>query len=627
MDPDYDVTFDPAAESSSSGAKGRFLDSLGFDEGFLFGAEAEPISAGEDDDGVVLSSQPEDFDPSPADFGAAREASFSSWGLQSPCTDGAREPVPDPAPIDGLPSAPQGRPEEAETSTEEDRLRLDCPECGGSLLLENRHLGIEGACVWCHAPLVAAASGRDGSVRIFPILGTKGEAPPPADATEETALPEEAHETSTLVSESSGADWTFYSPEPVAEELEEPPAPSPGTEPEGALGSAPESESQFAAPPDPLDLDSLYQSDGFVPPKGGRPSHGWGEPTPPNPSFDVNLAEAPSPLGDFASPSPWGPPSGPGDEAAHAAVDPHQLPTAPSGGPSVERPDAAPTWEPDFGSTPTTPPQEPSPAFSAGPAPEAMDEAPAGFRPAFGTGSAPDPGGFASGFPFAPAHQAPAPVGDAGFSFGSAASAPAVESPENAGFGSPSGFGSASGFGPGGSGATQATSSLPWGPPIADEAPEMLPSGDASAPAPALAPAEPAPAFPAFGFGEASVPHSEASPSSPFSSFFQTAAAEPPQPVAAPQAAEPATEAPAPTVVSQPLGPRPKPPVRKGFLVLMVVIVGFACGAALATFVLPVDRYVAATRAFLEAKLAPAAPAAPVAMPAATDAPVGGGRP
>ncbi len=58
-----------------------------------------------------------------------------------------------------------------------------------------------------------------------------------------------------------------------------------------------------------------------------------------------------------------------------------------------------------------------------------------------------------------------------------------------------------------------------------------------------------------------------------------------------------------PTVTSQPLGSKPKPKVRKGFVVLMVVIVGFASGAALASFVLPVEEYVAAARAFMESKL------------------------
>ena len=62
-----------------------------------------------------------------------------------------------------------------------------------------------------------------------------------------------------------------------------------------------------------------------------------------------------------------------------------------------------------------------------------------------------------------------------------------------------------------------------------------------------------------------------------------------------------------PTVTSQPLGGKPKPKVRKGFLVLMVIIIGFACGGALASFVLPVDEYVQTARAFMEQKFNPGA--------------------
>jgi len=64
-------------------------------------------------------------------------------------------------------------------------------------------------------------------------------------------------------------------------------------------------------------------------------------------------------------------------------------------------------------------------------------------------------------------------------------------------------------------------------------------------------------------------------------------------------------EASAPNVVSEPLGSKPKPKVRKGFIVLMVVIVGFAAGAALASFVLPIDEYVQAARSLMEAKFNP----------------------
>jgi hypothetical protein len=59
--------------------------------------------------------------------------------------------------------------------------------------------------------------------------------------------------------------------------------------------------------------------------------------------------------------------------------------------------------------------------------------------------------------------------------------------------------------------------------------------------------------------------------------------------------------------------------VRKGFVVLVVVLLGFASGAALASYILPVERYVEAARAFMEARFAPK----PAEMPALQASPSG----
>lgn len=104
----------------------------------------------------------------------------------------------------------------------------------------------------------------------------------------------------------------------------------------------------------------------------------------------------------------------------------------------------------------------------------------------------------------------------------------------------------------------------------------------------------------------------------PFSNPAPTQVA--PAPIAPPRL--PATartdfESPKPTMVSQSLDSGKKPDLRKGFLVLMVTILGFASGAALATYLLPVDRYVASIRAYLEEKLGPPAPAPALPLPAA----------
>lgn len=629
MDPDYDVTLDPDAGSSSSKAKSHFLDSLGFGEQALLAEmeEAAPVVAEEEDDGVVLSSQPDDLDSPAAVVEPARGLSLSfSVTRSGAVSDAGEDALPAPEDPVGYVPAP-GVLDEAEASaTEEERLRLDCPECRGSLVLERRHLGIEGACVWCHTPIVAAASGRDGSVRIFPILGEKAEAPsvPSAPSEKEPVLPEPE---ATFEVEETPCDLVVETvpPQTPADEWIEPSQPSSDPIPKWGSG--------FVAPPDPLDLDSLYQADGFMPPPEDEPSsHFDEEPLPaPAPAPEAE-AEAIS-MASFTGPSPWGPPSRPVAEPAQAASEPSGFQPsfpAPEEAPSsfadseaaepTESTDTAPatlSWGSAFAATPETPAASPSSLFPA--MPPKMDAAPAGFCSAFGTGSAPD-------------HDAPS-----AFSFGSIADNSVGDEPP----GSDDGAISFGDFGTGsspdraepakgglfGNPGLHSSSSLPWGAPITDEAPEVLPPSDDSDPV--SAPMEAESAFAPMGFGGISgignlEPLVQTEPPSPtpsafpsFASFSQIAAASSdpaPSSAAVTESAAPETAAgttTAPTVVSQPLGTKPKPKVRKGFVVLMVVIVGFACGAALATFVLPVDRYVASARAFLEAKLAPA-PAVPV---------------
>jgi len=84
-----------------------------------------------------------------------------------------------------------------------------------------------------------------------------------------------------------------------------------------------------------------------------------------------------------------------------------------------------------------------------------------------------------------------------------------------------------------------------------------------------------------------------------------------------------AENATSPNVTSQPLGKKPKKTVRKGFIVMIVIILGFFCGAVLASYVLPVDEYVAKARAMMDKKFNPGsvvemAPALPTAPPMAS---------
>ena len=63
----------------------------------------------------------------------------------------------------------------------------------------------------------------------------------------------------------------------------------------------------------------------------------------------------------------------------------------------------------------------------------------------------------------------------------------------------------------------------------------------------------------------------------------------------------PPAPAPAPAPALKPQKEKKKG--RKGLIVSLVILMGFVCGAALASFVLPVDEYVDTARAFLESKL------------------------
>lgn len=138
----------------------------------------------------------------------------------------------------------------------------------------------------------------------------------------------------------------------------------------------------------------------------------------------------------------------------------------------------------------------------------------------------------------------------------------------------------------------------------------------------------PTPAAPPAATAATAPPAATAAPEIP-----ATPVTPPPIP-ALPQVQEPTfssianpIEASAPNVVSEPLGSKPKPKVRKGFIVLMVVIVGFAAGAALASFVLPIDEYVQTARTLMEEKFNPGSaiqqlPALPVEAGDASVAPV-----
>ncbi len=92
----------------------------------------------------------------------AKEAGVESVDDGTPADEGVsaeEEEVSADAPTTLVPADPAPN----------EQITLSCPKCEGELTLMRQHLGVEGNCVWCQLPIVAAASGADGHVRIFPL--------------------------------------------------------------------------------------------------------------------------------------------------------------------------------------------------------------------------------------------------------------------------------------------------------------------------------------------------------------------------------------------------------------------------------------------------------------------------
>lgn len=727
MDPDFDITLNSAEDSSSDLAKGHFLDSLGLGERSLMGGLTGNRNESLEEDGVVLSSLPDDLGfPMP---GAAPDRGVAAFSTL--LTSGRTEVAAISLPVE---DEPQPEPEEVSNTAPEavtvpvqdldESLHLQCPECRGSLVLKRRHLGIEGACVWCHTPIVAAESARDGQVRIFPILGQPAAAPvmeaakpavdAPAPASETKSLPVETAEPALASAEIIPVHPAV--PEEAPAEIAAAPIafsgfgdllPSPAKEdlpssfsgfgfsaPPAAADSAtmevaPASDAATTTP----DLESLYETGGFLA-AHDAPSLAVGfgetlaqpvtaaapaveEPIPgfgaflqapqvalapaPSPREAEMKVEEPTPAAGFLTPTPWGPPApisvpaaanpAAPEVASMPAQDeaPAELPIGFASGfgapavPAQEEP-APPSWEAAFGSVKEMP-IEPTPAV-APPAATGFGEGflSAGFATAapsklFGTATKPEQ----------------AAAADSGLSFQPSTAAKVQEEvktiEDSRSFAAPFhafSTGSSSDEEPGMAknlfGDPSPASSL-WGVgnPL-DEAPTPLapvdePSGIHKA-EPLFTADETETANPFADQTVASSPSlyadfRVADPDEvPLDSVPATAPPAPAGPPALPATAMTAavtTVAPTvqPQVISQPLGSKPKPKVRKGFIVLMVVIVGFASGAALASFVLPVEEYVSAARAFMESKFGtgvaiPQMPAMPegLAIPTEPAAPV-----
>ena len=677
MDPDYDILFGTEGETPEDSKNDHFLDSLGLGGAVSVGKEATATRESESEDGLVLSSMPDDLG-----FPASKAPS-RGWDGRSISPDSGRElenqnislpldeeetvPAPEPQPQVARESEPA-----ILASDPEENLHLHCPSCQGELILKRRHVGIEGQCVWCRIDIVAAESIVDRSVRVIAIhppasdevtpiaegglnspavLPESPESAPLPDpkaaiSLEANSVPAATRETKVDVSFGGASLWSApvaeTQPDAGPEATSAPAMPLDGPAfslpeipvaassstglpaPQPYADADPAKTPKTEAPASITDLDALYNMGGFLPPEAvlGAASNS-GESQPPFAPIETAAGsglEATPMTGDsggfgsflvgqdsaaltqpgesndggFAGPVPWGAPTK--APAWTSTPTPESAPDFPgAGGPA--RQDEAPQTLPDgFADGFSAPPAKleqpvvadaweispsPSPpetfskgsgiAFEASP----LEEADRCFAPplhAFSTGSSEDikPQGFRSGFlseksPGTTSWDLPSDEPPSLFAETSPESEAAVK--------------------PRPTGTTGATS---------DAAPRPL-------------------------FGEP-----QSFPKSPFASFVEAVeSVEPPKegitapaPVAAVAmpALAPATgndAAVRPQVVSQPLGAKEKPKVRKGFLVLMVILVGFASGAALASFVLPVDEYVETARAYMERKFNPGAATSP----------------
>ncbi|HRQ90241.1 MAG TPA: hypothetical protein PLA50_15685, partial [Bacteroidia bacterium] len=655
MDSDFKIILDQEEPLSFEESNGRFLDALGFDDGSLFPdveASADDVDDLEESEGVVLSSQPEELDEpaiaaltEPLRHLSVAETVAEELPESPGETECAAEVLELEPPVADLPDTTDTtdtteepvaeEPETVPVAASETVFELECPECRGALTLERRHLGVEGVCVWCHASIVAAESGRDGVVRVFPVFGGSVAKPVEPAAAPEPA-PVESVETSEVEAEIQSVQTEIEAPQIDAEVAEpvladEPPSQEPAmvwgglwsgelstavaeAPAESAVAEIPQPEPTVSEEESPAAEESAPSFDGGVwqspfaeiepsPTESLLTEPSLAEPEIPAFEFappveeaaaDVSYAPMSSGFGEFLQSPKLDAEPEPALAAPTAEVAEDSAPVALSFGAPMDLGSTAPSgqnpfpsWEAAFGSA-FAPAAEAAPQVAAK-ADDFEAKLPVGFDSSFQTGSAPgSDDAEADGIGFQPAPSSP-------FQFDAAQGEPSQpdgvelfeELPQMPAPSPPVGF----------SLDAEGSSALSWRSPASspmepDSGTRML--LDDQEKKNGLFPAFSSPSpFPSslgvsFSSGGSALPAPSASPQDRFGADEPSDEAE---------ASRPAVEAPPavasrPNVVSRPLSKVGKPKVRKGFLVLMVVILGFACGAALASYVLPVDLYV-----------------------------------
>ncbi|MEM7600409.1 MAG: hypothetical protein AAF357_03215, partial [Verrucomicrobiota bacterium] len=397
-----------------------------------------------------------------------------------------------------------GAPDQTETmktaeADVEGPLQLVCPKCDGDLVLMPEHIGVEGACVWCETKIVAARSGMDGEVRVFPLF-QPDEAKPAAVEPVKEPFPQETSEAKEEVPQADDmvsrakvdpapsmldsmpdtgfgeappvpatdkeetSDWSSGFDEPAKEtasEVDAAPGAGFGEIPSG-FGDTPEVNIEAPEKPESAEVPAEANAADEMPAGFDAGSPFSGDSAPSESDLPAPEKEQPEMPAGFGQPSGFDgtvPAVTPDEEAAPAKIEPDPATLAPEGFSNGFSADP-------FGEAMSAPKQEENPSSAdPGPAPE--------YSEAWGAAPEAD----------AQANDAP-PSGFSETPFADAAPG-AVETPEATASEVETGDEAAPGF----------SEPAPWGPPTAAE-------GEESVSAPAKEMLE-APAGFAAGFDEA----------------------------------------------------------------------------------------------------------------------------
>ncbi|MDF1823547.1 MAG: hypothetical protein P1U68_02835 [Verrucomicrobiales bacterium] len=662
-------------------ARLRFLASMGLGEEVVAKAVADtgcvvdelPLAEEE----VALRAEPDDLElPGAVSKSPVRSLDCSEEAVSSPeveASDAVEENEP------AVEDKAMDRPD----TESNEPLQLSCPKCQGDLVLMREHLGIEGACVWCETKIVAARSGMDGVVRVFPLFQPDLS---PSDAPGKEAVAVTSEEVVDRAEEKVGAPSAAPEKEISVEKESSPEAVAPAAETEDAFqavvpdswsGSfdpmpkleepeAPVTEVEAEPSPD-LAADSFGAFSGF----SDKPLDlEAGDSTP-----EPEIAEAdrmPSGFADGFRSEPFSNAALPAGEKEEPVVDQGEPVAATCFPDGFSEAPAAGVADSGFSESPYT--ADMPEAFTAAVSEEktggdeAADEQAAGFpgaeiwgAPATTEATESEASTEEEGDAVSAGLNAPASIPD-GFDM---AEAPAPEAkPEAASlWDGPDEESTPAAWGVNTEAASEDSLSpadVPTGKPgpTIDSTSSNFSSGFAIPPSDNGAFSMDVPAAsqtpetsipekteslfdegdevswgekPLFGSANEGEPDTPASaeenrsseaasfpPATEGSSdaFFGADSDDesdllletpPPTPekmkAGSPVFAEEAVPAGAPKVTSEPLGAGSKKKRGKGMIVFLVVILGLVCGAALASFVLPVDEYVATARSFMEEKL------------------------